>query len=631
MPKGYVGKVLFVDLTSGSINEESLGEDICRDFIGGAGLGVRVLYERMKGNEDPLGPDNMLGFLTGPLTGAGAPSTSRYTVVAKSPLTGTWGDANSGGYFAHELKAAGFDAVFFSGISPKPVYLLLKDGKAELKDASHVWGKDTVETEAALRQEVGDNRARVSCIGPAGEAKSLIAAIIHERRAAGRSGLGAVMGSKRLKAIIARGNMKTPVADADQLRDLRQSLLKNFKSPPLESDKISGETMGNYGTSGFFCDSVIGGDAPIKNWLVMGEEAMPDYAKLSADEIEKYLVKRHTCFDCPIGCKGVIKVDKGPYAVGETAWPEYESITLLGPLCLNSDLEAMIKENDICNRYGIDTISAGGVLAFAIESYERGVIGKNDTGGLELTWGNAPALVSMLEKIGRREGFGAVLADGVLKAAEQIGKGSEEWAMHVHGQELPAHDPRVTPGYGTTYIGDPTPARHTRGVVVADGLDAGLGRPWAPYAQLDLSEDDILDSEKRGPMYAVLECYDEYTWACGLCVFVGDVTGTYPAVEFIKAATGWDYTIEEALIAGQRMKTLRQAFNLREGISAKDIRLPERVSAAPAAGPIAGRKVDFDAFRKSFYQALGWDPATGKPTKETLQKLGLTELVGDVQ
>lgn len=630
MLNGYMGKVLFVDLTSGSIKVESFGEDIYRGFIGGAGLGVRVLYERMRAKEDPLGPNNILGFVTGVLTGIGAPSTSRYTVVTKSPLTGTWGDANSGGYFAPELKATGYDAVFFSGISPKPVYLMLQDGKAELRDATHLWGKDTVETEAILRQEVGDKRARVSCIGPTGESQSLLAAIIHERRAAGRSGVGAVMGAKRLKAIVARGTMKVPVADATRLRDLRQSTLKTFKSPLLEADKITGDIMGAYGTSGFFSNSIASGDAPIKNWLVMGEEGMPDYANLSAEEIEKLLVRRATCFDCPIGCKGTIKLDKGPYAVGETAWPEYESITLLGPLCLNSDLESVIKENDICNHYGMDTISAGAVLAFAVESYERGTIDKNDTGGIELTWGNSKALVAMLEKMVRREGFGAVLADGVKKAAERIGKGSEEWAMHVHGQELPAHDPRVSPGYGTTYITDPTPARHTRGVVVADGLDAGLGRPWAQYPQLVFPEVELLDFQKKGPMYAVMECYDEYTWACGLCVFVGGGIGAYPTVEFMAAATGWDFTIEEGLIAGQRMKTLRHAFNIREGISTKDFKLPKRVSAPPAAGPIAGREVDFDAFRKSYYQALGWDQATGKPAEQTLRKLGLSELVGNL-
>jgi len=628
MINGYMGKILFVDLTSGSIKRESLDESIYRGFIGGAGLGVRILYERMKAKEDALGPNNILGFVTGVLTGTGAPSTARYSVVTKSPLTGTWGDANSGGRFAHELKATGYDAVFFRGISPKPVYLLLQDGKAELRDAAHLWGKDTAETETILRQEVGDNRARVSCIGPAGELQSLIAAIIHERRAAGRSGVGAVMGAKRLKAIVARGTMKVPVADAAGLRDLRQSTLKNFKSPPLESDKMMGDAMGKYGTSGFFGDSIASGDAPIKNWLLMGEEGMPDYTNLSADEIEKYMVRRGTCFDCPIGCKGTIRVDKGPYAVGETAWPEYESITLLGALCLNSDLDSVIKENDICNRYGMDTISAGAVLAFAVESYERGAITKNDTGGIELTWGNSKALVAMLEKIVRREGFGAVLADGVMRAAERIGKGSKEWAIHVHGQEVPAHDPRVRPGYGTTYITDPTPARHTRGGIT-DSIDAGLGRPWAQYPQLDFPEVEpvLVDPQKKGSMYAVLECYDEYTWACGLCAFVGYVVGTYPTIEFMAAATGWDFTIEEGLIAGQRMKTLRQAFNIREGVSAKDFKLPERVMVPPTAGPIAGREVDFDAFRKNFYQALGWDPTTGKPTEQTLRKLGLPEFV----
>lgn len=629
MPNGYIGKVLFIDLTSGSVKEESLDEKTYRDFIGGVGLGVRVLYERMKAKENALGPGNILGFVTGPLAGTGVPSTSRYMVVTKSPLTGTWGDSNSGGFLAPELKAAGYDAVFFSGISPKPVYLLLHDGKAEIRDASHLWGKDTVETEEMIRQELGDKRARVACIGPVGESQSLLAAIKHEGNAAGRSGVGGVMGAKRLKALVARGTKKVPVADATWLNDLRKSTLEAFKSPSLECDKMTRDIFRKYGTSGFFCDSVSGGDAPIKNWNLMGGEAMPTYTKLSGDELIKYLVRRHACSDCPIGCKGIVRLDKGPYAVGETARPEYETLAMFGPLCLNSDLESVIKATDVCNRYGIDIISTGAVIAFAIECYERGVIDKNDTEGIELTWGNAEAIIAMLDKIVRREGFGAVLADGTMRAVQRIGKGCEKWAIHVYGQELPAHDPRFVPGFGTIYLCDPTPGRHTRGHEMTDGIDVGLGRPWAPYPQFSFPEIELLDHQKKGPMYAVVSNYQEFFSACGVCVFAAEVN-SFPLVEFMSAVTGWDFTIEEALITGQRIKTLRQAFNLREGINPKDFKLPERVSAPPTAGPIAGRRVDFDAFRKSYYEALGWDSATGQPSEQILQKLGLTELVGSI-
>jgi aldehyde:ferredoxin oxidoreductase len=628
MAGGYNSKIAFVNLSSGEIKEEELDEKTCRQFIGCVGLGVRILYERMKPKEPALGPNNLLGFVTGPLTGTGVPATPRYAVVAKSPLTGTWGDSSSGGFFAPELKAAGFDAVFFSGISRKPVYLLMQDGKAELKDAAHLWGKDTVETERILREGLGDQKAIVVCIGPVGEQKSLLATITHERRAAGRSGLGAVMGAKRLKAVVARGTKKVPVADANRLKDLRRKTLEAFKSP-AESDKAALGTFSKYGTSGFFCDSISTGDAPIKNWGMMGKEAMPDYANLSGDEILKYLVRRHSCFDCPIGCKGTVRLDKGAYAVGETAKPEYETLAMFGPLCLNSDLESVIKATDVCNRYGIDTISTGAVIAFAIECYERGVIGKKDTGGIELTWGNAQAIIKMLDKIVRRDAFGAVLADGVQRAAKRIGKGSSTWAIHVHGQEVPAHDPRVTPGFGTIYTSDPTPGRHTRALELTDGVDVGLGRSWAPYPQFSFPKLEATDFEKKGPIYAVASSYQEYFAACGACEFLAEVN-SFPLVEFTSAVTGWDFTIEEGLAAGRRIKTLRQAFNLREGLSPKDFQLPKRIRAALETGPIAGRQVDFEAFRKSYYGALGWDPIGGQPSEETQRKLGLTELLRDL-
>jgi len=621
MLKGYAGKMAFVDLGSGSIKEEPLDEETGRHFIGGFGLGARILYERMKANVDPLGPDSLLGFVTGPLTGTTVPSTSRYTVVAKSPLTNTWNDANSGGYFGPELKAAGYDAVFISGVAPKPVYLLLKDGKAELRDATHLWGKDTVETQQILRRELGDSAIRVACIGPSGESQSLIAAVINdEGRAAARAGLGAVMGAKRLKAVVARGTSKVPVADSTRLSVLRKDYLK----------ALSGITAGaipslkSVGTSIWLSLSVKSGVAPIKNWSLVGEEAFPDHDKIGAEAVAKLKVKKYACRGCPIACGGTVRVDEGPFAIGEGYKPEYETLVQFGTLCLNSNLESIIKANDICNRYGIDTLSAGGAIAFAMECYEHGIISKDETDGIELTWGNAAALIAMLGKIAKREGFGAVLADGVKKAAEQIGRGSEEFAMHVGGQELPAHDPRRAPCYGVGYIADPTPGRHHAGVLGAL-LEVMRAGPY-PELQPPLIKGPH-DYQQRGLAYFTGSNYWQVFSCSGMCWFVM-LTGMFPLVEFMSAVTGCDYTVPEFITTGRRIRTLCQAFNIREGVPVTKFSLPDRVNMPASMGPFAKRVVDFDGLRIQYYRAIGWDVDTGKPLESTLQELGLTEIVG---
>ena len=623
MAKGYNGKILFVDLTSGSIKEESLPEKTYRDFIGGQGLGVRILYEHMKPKADPLGPDNMLGFLVGTLTGTGIHG-ARYQVVAKSPLTGGWGDSNCGGSFAGELKAAGYDGVFFSGISPKPVYLFLHDGKAELKDASHLWGKDTTETEQIIRDELGDKRVKVACIGPAGEAKSLLACIRHEGSAAGRSGLGAVMGSKRLKAFAVRGTKKVPIAEPERFATLRKDYLKNVK----ETDHPWVATWKKWGTCGTITGSIERGNSPIKNWAIYGAEAFPTYKKISGDEVIKYMVKKHACTGCPMGCKGWVRVDKGPYAVYDGSKLEYETVTMIGSNCLIDDIEAIGKANDLCNRLGLDTIGTGSVIAFAMECYEHGIITKEDTDGIELTWGNADAMVAMVEKIVRREGIGAVLADGSQRAAERIGKGSEKWAMHIGGQDIPAHDPRVRIGMGWGYVCDPTPARHTVSIA-ATVYYSKLAFPMSDELGLPELEDER-DVEVNAKVYATCSDIERFWWAAGLCAFAW-WPETLPLVEAISAVTGWnDFTLAEVLKTGRRIQTLRQAFNIREGINTSEWRLPERLVVAQDAGPNRGKKVDFDAMKANGYRALGWDAETGKPQESTLQELGLKELVGQL-
>ena len=621
---GYAGKILFVDLSKGKITEESVPESIYRDFIGGIGLGARILYERMKPKADPLGPDNMLGFVTGPLTGTTATPSGRYMVVTKSPLTGAWADANSGGFFGPELKAAGYDAVFFTGISPKPVYLWVSSGKAELKDASHLWGKDAVVTEETLQKELNEPRARAACIGPAGEARSLLAAIITDKgRAAGRGGVGAVMGAKRLKAVVARGNKKVAVANAEKLKASREAAIKSYQAGQFQ------QGLSALGTGGGTSHLTSVGEVGIKNYSVFGTEAMPTCTKLDTANLEKYKIRKYACQGCTIACGALLELKEGPFAIaGEMHRPEYETLAAFGLMCFNDNAESVIKANDICNRYGIDTISAGMAIAFAIECYEKGLITSKDTGGIKLNWGNAEAVVAMLEKMARREGFGAVLADGVKKAAEKIGKGAEQYAMHVHGRELPMHDTRNWPARSAGYLVDADASNHSFSDA-AMMLELGIPIGFDPALQAPKVELHG-DYENKGPLYKMGFEFFMLLSSAGLCSLAGVFNPGVPVAEFIASVTGWDFTWVEGLNAGHRILTLRQAFNVREGLTPAEFTLPKRMADPPVGGPNAGLKVDIDALKTHSFAALGWDIKTGKPYRGTLVKLGLDELTKDL-
>jgi aldehyde:ferredoxin oxidoreductase len=463
---GYAGKMLFVDLSTGSIQERPLEEKVARDFLGGYGLGAKILYGAQAGGADPLGPEAMFGVTTGPLVGVGVNYGVRHQIVGKSPLTGTWGDSSSGGDFARNLKRAGYDAVFITGISDKPVYLWVKDGVVEIRDAAHLWGLSTWDAEDRLKEELQEPGLSACTIGPAGEMQSLIACVITDKgNAAGRSGLGAVMGSKRLKAIVARGTQDVPVADLPLLRGLIKSVAQSSSSDPRAA------SMSKYGTSAGTARSILSGDCPIKNWGGSGPDEMPNAEQISDEGVIKYLVKYVTCTGCAAHCNGVVKVDDGPYAIAWAQKPEYETLGAFGAMLLNDNMESIITLNAICDRYGIDTISAGGTIAWAIESYENGMLTQRDTDGLELTWGNHQAIVALMDKMARREGFGAILADGSQRAAERIGRGSELYAIHIHGQEPPMHDPKMDVvrenpwgrryGLALAYQTDAAPARHT--------------------------------------------------------------------------------------------------------------------------------------------------------------------------
>ena len=613
MAGGYMGKVLVADLSRGELKDEALDEKLCRDFIGGYGIGARFLFSRQKAGVDPLGPDNILGIITGPLTGSPALSGTRYTVVGKSPLTGTWGDANSGGDFGPFLKFAGYDGVFFTGASEKPVYVFIKDGKAELRDAAQLWGKDTFETEDILKNELGKD-VHVLCIGPSGENLSLIAAVMNNKgRAAGRSGLGAVMGSKKLKAVAVAGNMKIPLADSKRAGELRTKYLGELR--PI------GQIFKNFGTPAFTAQNAHSGDSPVKNWGGVGVVDFPDVAPIGLQPVMEQQAKPYACYRCPFGCGGIMKAGTGEYKYEAGAHkPEYETLSAFGSMCLNNNLDSIIKVNDICNRYGLDTISAGCTISLAIECYENGIITKQDTEGIELTWGNHKAIVAMTEKLARREGFGAVLADGQKVAVEKIGQAAEQFATHIQGQEVPMHDPKLGFHYQTAYRLDPTPARHTQG-------SEGLNPPGV------LPDFDKKSFSGRGEAHRAGSTFHHVMSCAGMCQFMYWSLSTADAVtDFISAVTGWDVTKDELLKTGERISNLRQAFNIREGINPLQFKVPDRLLGRPPQkeGPVAGVTVDEDIMASEYLAAMDWDPKTAKPSKKKLQELGLDDVAKEL-
>jgi aldehyde:ferredoxin oxidoreductase len=607
--RGYTGKTLWVDLSSGKLEDEALDEKLYRQFIGGYGLGARILFSRQKAGVDPLGPENILGMTTGMLTGTPSISASRYIMVGKSPLTGGWGDANSGGSVGPYIKFAGYDNIFFSGIAQKPVYLFINNGKAELRDAAHLAGKDSFQTEDILKGELGKD-TEIACIGPAGEKVALIAAVMNNRgRAAARSGLGAVMGSKRLKAIAVRGNMKIPMADETKANELRKKCLK----------ELTGHTdmMRETGTPGIFIDCAEDGDTPTKNWSGTATIDFPAYKDISADPVIERQEKRYACWRCPLACGGHMREGSGEYKYEAGAHkPEYETLGMFGADCLNSNLESIIKLNDICNRYGVDTISTGATMAFTIECYERGVISKADTDGIEMTWGNHKSIVAMTEKMVKREGFGDVLADGVKVAAEKIGGDAVKYAMHIGGQEIPAHDPKFGYHWATTYRMDATPARHTQG-------------PGIPVPGMGLPEHDQKAFSGRAEAHKLGSDFSHVVSCTGTCIFgfwaLPDVASF---IDFMNAVSGWDFTHEEIFKTGERIANMRQAFNIREGLNSLEYKIPGRIYGhpAPKEGPLKGITVDEDTLYSEYLTAMDWDTRTTKPTKKKLVELGL----GDV-
>ena len=601
------GRLLNIDLNHGSVRTETLPERYYQEFLGGYGLGVSLLMERMDPRCDPLGPDNILGFASGYLTGTKAYIASRYMVFGKSPSTGGWGDANSGGYFGKKLKRAGFDLLLFSGASTVPVYLLIDQGRGSLHPAAELWGKDCYAAEDALKGIHGRD-CEVACIGPAGENCSVIAGISTDKgRFAARSGLGAVMGSKKLKAVVIRGDLPIAIADPDKMKSLRKQYLPTFKEDfPTE--------LGRYGTAVFYQEALHFGDAPVRNWGGSMED-LPDPKTVDEKTVLKYQLKRYACSDCPVGCGGHLQIDTGPYKTEQPLHKiEYETMAMFGCNLLNNDLESMIKINDLCNRYGMDTIGCGGLCAFAVECFERGLIDRKQTDGLDLSWGNSRAILSLVERIGRAEGVGALLAQGFERTIEAWGEKTRPYAIAVRNEALPGHDPRWSIGFALSYYSDPTPARHTQGTT-AD--------PVAGYEQPEFENDQATGRAKyHHDNVNLIHMMN----AAGLCLFGYYMLDYHSLPEFLNAADGKTWSLKELERIGHRIAVLRHLFNHRAGIRFQDYPFPTRVLGDPPLerGPNQGVRIDLETMVGEYLEWSGFDLQSGEPTAETLESLNLS-------
>jgi len=651
MAGGYTGKYAVVDLSSGTIDVVEPDESFYKKYLSGYGLGAAVIMERQKPGVEPLAPESHLGFCSGLLTGSGALFSGRFMVVGKSPLTGGWGDANAGGYLSREIKRTGYDALFFTGAAANPVWVDVNGESIQIKDAGALWGKDIVDTEAALKAQLDDQKVQVACIGESGEKRALISGIATDNgRMAARSGLGAVMGSKNLKAVAFRGKHEIPVARPEEVKAINQKFLAEYKKSKLPDrltmrfmhfvsqliaktgiavpaqPSLVREIYRKYGTPGLTVYSAMVGDMPIKNWSGVGitDYTVQSAAKNSDESVIKYRKRKYACQGCPLGCGGIIDIKTGRYQGTEGHQPEYETLGSFGGLLLHDDLDAIIELNEMCNRAGIDTISAGATVAFAIECFENGLLDESATAGLQLGWGKSEEIIKLTEMIIKREGIGDLLADGVKHAAAKIGQDSDRFAIHAGGQELPMHDSRLDPGFAIAYQCEPTPGRHSISSYMYTDL-YGVKKIF-PRAKQMIAEARGKTSKKiQG--YTAGSFYVQLVNSTGMCFF-GAITSKLPLVDWLNAVTGWDLPADEYFKTGERILSLRKAFNVREGIKPDDHKLSDRaLGKTPLQeGPLKGAAVDMEALEREFFDIVGWDPVTGGPTAEKMKALGIDSL-----
>jgi len=616
---GYAGVILRVDLSTKKLVKKKLDRELAYNFLGGSGFGTKILWDEVGPAVEPFSGDNRLIFAVGPFTATIYPTAGRFEVIGKSPLTGIYGDANSGGHFAPKLKQAGFDAIVVQGRSERPVYLWLHDGDAELRDAKSVWSRGTEETEVMLREELGDDGVQSACIGPAGENLVRYAAVMTHGCAAARSGLGALMGFMRLKAIAAQGNSKVNAAEpADFVKDAltaQKEILDNEYTPNLSK----------YGTPQLCAPMSIVGRFPTKNHQQGHFEFVDD---ISAEVlVQNHFVRRIACASCPIGCHHIVKVREGKYAGSTNIVLEYESINALGSRVWNRDLPSIIEGDRLCDKYGLDTISTGASIAFAMELFEKGILTRNDT-DLDLTWGNSETVIELIHRIAHRKELGNILAEGVKRASSKIGKGSEYYAMHIKGQEIPAQDGRSQQSMGLAQVTSSRGADHLKGFPTIDEM----GFPTEAvkrYGEQYLPE--IVNGIET--KYKAMVVKDGEEFGCiidsiGICKF-----GTFfpPALYWDRIATGlslitgFDIDVQKLKMIGERIVNLQRMFNVREGITRKDDTQPKRLleEKSPSPGRALGHVVYLKPMLDEYYQLRQWDVETGIPREEKLRELGL--------
>lgn len=624
---GVHGKILHVDLETGEIEVERPSDDFYRLLVGGRALVAYFLLRDLPANTDPLSPENLLIFAPGIMQGTNLPGSGRHGVGGKSPLTGAIASSEAGGWWGHEFKRAGYDALVIRGRAERPVYLWIKDGEVEIRDAAHLWGLKTAPVQQAIHEELNDHRVRVAQIGPAGENGVLYSAVMHDiNRAAGRNGLGALMGSKNLKAVALRGTMRVPVAERKPVTEVAKWLGQNYK----ELVAWAAEGIGR-GTQDSLMSWSYFGALPTRNF---GRPVFDNPELLSGERnYDMFLKERDTCQSCPITCKQVFEHDdENPYRKLDPVYggPEYEAMAALGSNCLVEDNLAVAKANELANAFGMDAISTGASIAFVMECFEQGIITVEDTGGLEFIWGDGDLLVRAVEMIAKREGFGDIMAEGVARMSVRFGPETEPFNLTVKGQELPMHEPRLKHVLGVGYAVAPVGADHMMNVHDTDFASEGealkrvnlaLERPISPLPTTSLSEEKLQIF------------YNELNWMHFQDCAVNCHFYPYDYAQFAQAlsgVTGVEYGIKDILAVGARAQTLSRLFNLREGFTAEDDRLPKRVRKAFKSGPLAEVEItdeDFAWAKRRYYELMGWDGETAVPTADCLQALGLSGLM----
>ncbi|MEM1514860.1 MAG: aldehyde ferredoxin oxidoreductase family protein [Candidatus Bathyarchaeia archaeon] len=607
---GYAGKILRVNLSKNKVRIEDLDLTLARNLLGCLGIASKIMLEELDPSVDPLSPDNRLVLLTGVLTGSTAPAACKSIVVSRSPLTNIWGESVFSANTGIELKRAGYDMLMVKGVADKPVYLWIHDNNIEIRDAGSLWGMDTFTACEAIKSDLGEKKAAVVSIGPAGERLVKISSIMSDNgRAAGRCGLGAVMGSKKLKAIAALGSRNINVANLDLLNEIRKEIVS------ITKNRLKG--LSDHGTARGVVAFEEMGNLPIKNWT---KGSFPRAERISGARMtETILVGRKACYACHVGCGRYVKISDGPYAPLEGYGPEYETIAALGSLCMNDDLEAIAKANDLCNRFGLDTISTGAVIAFAMECYEKGVLTKDDTNGIELRWGDPDAIIKMIELIGRREGFGIILGEGSIRAAEKIGRNAERYAMHVKGLEIPMHSPYRFKEMGLQYAVSERGACHLRGISMLPARGTLL-----PDIGLEKQVDGF-SIEGKAHIVKVMQDLCRVLDALGVCKFVYLFGGVSLRVlaKLHTAVTGWETTLDELMRAGERIWILQRIFNVRMGVRRKDDALPKRFLEEPLSeGAAKGQIVNLEPMLDEYYVERGLD-SNGIPKREKVMELGL--------